>query len=253
MSEPRVITLYQIGFLGGMGGLLGGGLIALAMLIAGKLDIAKLAGTHSSGNPSSPIKVRGGSMTFRSKNSLWIAQNVPTPSSGSASGYCASVDDISFIELDDVVGVPPASPPYGVPTTFTNISKDWTLSLNGKENNGADGIEMWARTSFTCQGQTGNGPAMLLIPLTGTSGFYANSIDDVGKDHSERFADNYVDNSVSPPKTPCLGPNNNNTGDEDACERIKTLQLTLSSSDATPRVYNYTCPNGECSVYIGQQ
>ncbi len=59
MSEPKMIRTSQIALLGGVSALVGGGIIALVLIIVPKHEVVKLPLPVGGGNPSSPIKVPG--------------------------------------------------------------------------------------------------------------------------------------------------------------------------------------------------
>ncbi len=197
----------------------------------------------SSGSPSSPLMVRGGAMTFRTTD-----VNGWQPTGSITLPLCVNVDT-RFINFNQVVPVAPTSAPF-TPTGLSYITSAWTMAIYGRVPGGGkdsvNGILFTAQPNTICSTDS-SGTArssVKMSALSGNSGLYP--IDSLSDDKTDnrRFYDNTPATGGSPG---CIGAN----ADEDSCERIFRIVLTVPT--ATPTVYNYKCFNGDCSIGIGQK
>jgi hypothetical protein len=167
---------------------------------------------------NSPIKVRGGAMTFYTKKgNKWFK---------SGNGWCASVDtsQISFNGFDDVPDGP-------LQQTLTG---DWTIAILG--GNPSNGILM--QSGSNCNG---SGLPSVTITPTGHGDFYTSDLNlGTGGKSNKRYRD--ISPSCGTATT---------TNDEDACERMTSITITDS---AKPQPYKKigTCSDLDCSVFIGK-
>ncbi len=227
------------------------GLVAVAAVLINCIE--------SQPSTSSPIKVRGGSMTFR---------NVQKWNSAASNTYCTDNPDISYIEFKKVSA--DNSNPDGK-TTFPGLSSNWSIQFLGhdpRSHYGKDpsknGILVTAqfKSNKDCSGTNVTSESIIkLTPIGPYGDFYplTYSADDDGSTHSVRFMDKMPDQPAannSPAVPGCQGPSMLDpklSGDEDVCEHISKITLTLNYTDvvANQKIYNFKCPNGECEVGIG--
>ena len=124
-----------------------------------------------------------------------------------------------------------------------NINSDWTLKIEGRKNVGRpSGLGVWIKSQVgkSCSGATKKTSIVLTLIDPSSSAFYPDK-DPINEDGvAKRFQDK---------SEGCTGPNGQG-GDEDLCERISQVTLTITS---TGQNYLYTCPNGECIIGIGKQ
>jgi hypothetical protein len=205
--------------------------VGLIGVVIGILALKIYEHSSAPAGTDSPVTVRGGAMTVRTKDQGgWV--NIGNNS------WCTDIGDLGAfsISLDALTGTKPSTFPVGS-----------TLTINGRAGNNDDpdnGIQLTSQT-----GGCGNesGPSIKLSPITSatsTSFFYpdASSVnEDGGKIKAKRF---WNQNSKN-----CVGPNPaaTATGDEDTCERASTIALTVSGATST-----YRCKNGECVIGIGK-
>ena len=192
-----------------------------------------------------PVVVRGGAITIRTRDSGgWQNSNPP---------FCTNAD-ISFIELDDVGQIPPAtaagkgSAVARGDVTLSNIvptaADNWIITIYGRDTTGkvksGNGIQLTSK-STSCS--AGAGTSVSLTGLGGNGGFYQDgSIDDDGAaaSLSKRFRDSSCVPSGASPNL-----------DEDFCEHASEIDLVLTIG-GTSTTQKYSCVNGECEVAIGK-
>lgn len=208
---------------------------------------------------NSPLKVRGGSMTVRTIDK-WTSVSSSPPS------FCTNADT-SYIAL---VGVTPtsAAPSGPIPLALANIPpipnvRAWHIDIFGRDPNtqgkaSTNGIALDPQSS-SCSGTPNKMSVKLSVQPGGNSSFYASPVSpDDDNTHSQRFEDTTSDPNPPNGKFGCQGPVPNASssvpnGDKDLCERISSIVLTLDPDNTKKPVYAYQCPNGECSISIGQQ
>lgn len=214
------------------------------------------------GTPDSPIVVRGGSMTLRTKDTWY-----PNPPSDMKAPTCTNADT-SYIDLIDVKPVS-ASPSGPIPLTLSDIPAPWQLVLYGRSpkdgSQSKNGIILQSQSgACTGSGSTSTTSVSATLLNSNNTSFYpagdnANIDNDHGATHSVRFWDQTPDTGTTAATVGCQGPyppsvQSKVQGDQDVCERISVIQLTLTPPPpAQPTVYTYKCPSGECKVDIGSQ
>jgi hypothetical protein len=211
--------------------------------------LAGLTGCRFLGGPpkaNSPIKVRGGAMTFRS-TTQW------QPVSGQVAYYLdnANVSYISFTGVDPVGSAPPG--PLYPPGC-------WTMTLVGRNPNPSvvisNGITITALTSSCNHPTTYHS---LTLTGFGNGSFYPEKYkpDDDGT-YSERYMDTTPDvptTGTTAAVPGCQGPSGLGptlTGDEDFCERLSKITLILYTGATPGTPSTYKCKNGDCEIDIGQ-
>jgi hypothetical protein len=215
------------------------------------------AGTFKkfTGAGDSPVVVRGGAMTVRTKDTTngWQSQN---------NGYCTGITlatgtlYLNYEGLDKVPTNPTPTPFPTPPKGYVALTgNNWMLTLLGRNfprttpaqsNNGI------AITPVgSCNGLTG-ASVYIQLSLTGPNpGFYDSDVEGVAAAVTgKRFRDltPFVKGGTN-----CFGPNFNNpspsfpAGDEDVCERASLV--TLSNGGVLTN--SGFCTNGECVIGLG--
>lgn len=203
------------------------------------------------GGTNMPLKVRGGSMTVRTADSDGWQDVTTVPASPQ---FCTNVNP-SYIEL---TGVTPgaAVPPGPVPLVISKIPLNfvWQIDVVGRSPGGAsvsgNGIRLTSQSSG-CPTGSSSSSVLLSTQSGGNSAFYPNeSALTESNTHSKRF----MDTTAATATHPGCQSSPSSAGDEDLCERISKVTLTLTPpSGGTQITYTYKCPNGECSIGIGTQ
>ena len=173
--------------------------------------------------PQSPLKVRGGSMTFYTKDSWQPSSHDPANQP-----YCTFIDtsyvDVVFFTGNNFGDFP-----------LYNLSPNWTITIYGREKNGSDlssrGVKVTA--GMGCFNHD-TGRSSVTIEHVGNSEFY---------DHDLPPDTIYQDNRRFHDKG-CLGTDT----DLEACERIKKVEIRIPTRPHSP--YTFIC-NGECGVDVG--
>jgi hypothetical protein len=183
---------------------------------------------------NSPIKIRGGAMTFRLGAHYDWKSNHSQP--------CVNLSAFpTTIDLDGVV------PVGGAPANPSPLpSQDWQIDFFGhlrdKSAMSPNGIRV-AITHKQCDGSAGM--SATFTPENQNSTFYEfdqdNLYDEDGQTRIKRFKDKSCTSKPDP------------AGDEDNCEHIHSIYINKSiTSDPTAKPdYIYRCTNGECKVEIG--
>lgn len=178
----------------------------------------------------SPIKVRGGAMTFRSKNVTWQQGTV-----SGATSPCYFLDGVGISSISTDASYASG----GTAPSLNNLTAGWSMTLNGRNPSNPkqaspNGITIKTQDA-SCNGSV---HTMILLPLspTNAAAFYPGELQT-----EDGYMERFVDNSSS-----CQGPSGSRSGDEDLCERMSTISLVLAGSST----YNYLCRNGECEIDI---
>lgn len=174
------------------------------------------------GGSGSPVKVHGGAMAFRvTKDYTWYPN-------ASAAAYCLGYNPQS-ITIDDGGGTSGS-------ITSTTLSGSWMVVFRGALPSSplspsGNGIQM-KPSNTPCHG--GTGPSIQVTPWTANSAFYPTIVTENDRASAIRFQDT----------TPnvCFGPNSG-MGDEDQCERLGGIDVTVSGKKTTT-----TCVNRECNA-----
>ncbi len=247
MPEPKMITTSQIALLAGISGLIAAGCVTIALIVPLKHELARLVNPLNGGNPSSPIKVRGGALTARTNNG-WT--QIGKSSSGTPI-YCTGTDDVSWIEFFEAAGV------SGAPENPTKLKAGWTLQILGRTYTPASGatppMSSPSENGLTLTSQPNDCGGGKTSPYSVTLSVYENDGSTTNAQFYSDSATGTEDSSAAEKfqdmTSTCSGPDGG-SGNEDVCERASKLKLT--KADGTT-ILNYACPNGECSVYIGKQ
>lgn len=167
---------------------------------------------------NTPVKVRGGAMRIRTDPGLgqWL------PETG---GYCLAFAPTN-IALNEFVprisGSPISLPTSGVPWTLVMYGSDPTKPALSPSNNG---LKLEANTS-PCNGHTASNYAMH-VTLVNNAAIYPTIRTEVGGATSLRFEDTTPGVGGTP--SICSGPNGNPQGDEDGCERLSQVVVTIGA------------------------
>ncbi|HEX4321166.1 MAG TPA: hypothetical protein VHZ52_09700 [Acidobacteriaceae bacterium] len=223
MNGLRSIKLTEVG----LAGMLGGGVVAGVAALA----IALIPGIHrmwpmSGGSTNTPIKVRGGAMTFRypgdsQGNTQWHSYGT--------SGWCIPLDTTGGKVKLKIITDPdsdPDSDTSSVETVYT-LTGDWVVDLHGRlpdfTSDPSEGIEI--TPTATCNSNQ-NGIALTSIDKTQT-GFYPSDLPSDGQTYNKRYQ-----------RLTC--------SDEDKCEHMGSVNVTTGGKVKKP----VDCENGECIVKI---
>ena len=208
------------------------------------------------GPGDSPVVVRGGAMTVRTKDSVgWKGASVPFCT---GIGLTGGTLYFNYEGLDAVPGSP-TPPPVPFPVipkgSVALTGNNWQLTILGRnyvpnttpsQSRYGNGIVITPAAS--CTGATG-ASVYVQLALTGKyPGFYNSDLNEKGTRAGKRFRDF---TPLGTPGTNCFGPNSNSvppsTGDEDVCERASLV--TLNTGGGT--TYSGWCSNGECVIGLG--
>jgi hypothetical protein len=212
----------------------------------------KILGSGSGTN--TPLKVRGGAMTFRSGGKFGSDSAYPN-------GYCVKLN-FSYFELGDVDDVlrskhvPAVSYPNAA---YPTVSTSWQIDLYDRDPTGTSetprdsGIRIIA-TSNCVIGPAGTPPVagVTITPESEYSKFYDNNSDknlpdDDKTTYKKRFLDMYCQADHTMPSA---------NGDEDSCEHISSIYINNSPKNKKADVQanpigSYVCTNGECVIGVG--
>ena len=195
-----------------------------------KALVDKLEGVK--GTPDSPIVVRGGSMTIRTRDpGGWVDE-------GNKS-WCSDIPDLAYF------AIVPEPTTVSPPTSFPDGSK---LTINvraGSSDDLQNGIQLVSQSGGCTENDQSPSSIKLSLIDNASSDFYpySSSVNQEGggKEMAKRFWN-------TNPIDACAGPNPKSTatGDEDVCERPSRITWTVSGVTS-----HYSCTNGECIVRIG--
>ena len=207
-------------------------LLAVAGTALATFAAVKLYQILTSAPYDSPVKVRGGAMTFRTK------KNVPFQNLG-GDNYCVSLGAPSTVQIDLFQ---PGSDPSGIPDKSATLSNGAQIDFLGSTADGSNASSNGSRILITnnpCGSSTGL--IATLQPEGTSSGFYKNrnNASDEDDSHLVRFQD--LPCSQSPPSP---------TADEDTCEHLNTIYINSSPTSSPTSGTKWHCRNGECLVKI---
>jgi hypothetical protein len=189
--------------------------------------IASVPYTIKNAPGNSPVKVVGGSMTFRAKGgwtnvtgNIWKATNAP---------------DTSVIQLERVTYSGNSGQPDTV--TISNINVPWQIEVDGRTpdgtavSSGPNGVIVCVGTISvtTCTQSAGN---LQIVPI-GSASFY-------GADALTWDATQYQGVRYKDQTSPCDKAGH-------FCESIYQIKITLGNGSPI----TFLCPDGECRVNIG--
>lgn len=230
MPNGEKVGSLSIGLVGAAGALVA----AVITLIIARFEPSLLGLQRIRGN--SPIKVQGGSMSAR------VDKNTG-PWQVDGAGYCLAYAP-NQLSLNDTL--PKIS---GNKTQFTTSGTTWALVLYGADptqkvlSPSSNGIKM-EETTVACNGNTASGYAIHLS-LVNSAKFYPVIKQEKDGSSALRFEDTTP--GVGGDPSVCSGPNGNPNGDEDGCERLSQINVTIGSNSYGA----YDCQTRECSVELG--
>lgn len=200
----------------------------LQSLLVGVLVFSAAPLPLTAQSSDTPIKVRGGAMTFFSQGT-WSSKSKTSKS------FCTTLDpkDVTVVKVERFFDNEDRKD-----GALTLASPTWRIELRGhEEREGAhltpsqNGIVMQASPLDCSDKQTGM--ASVRISPLGSGGFYPSDLPHVGRYHGDRrFA------------STC-------TKDRDRCERI--AQIKVFDTDPTKPKHTFRCPDGECTLLIGNE
>jgi hypothetical protein len=173
----------------------------------------------------SPVVVVGGSITARTVGN-WNCASIP----------CVSGTNPDLSQLG-LVGVTAQS--NDEPFAWGNLAENWIVEILDRNPTATAGLKICSDMACSGTGALSSpGPVYLQPESATTSGFYpADAPNDTKTRHGKRFKDNGT-GSMS-----CASQG----VDQDLCEKIKTVRVTINSV-----VKTYGCPDGACKVEVGQ-
>jgi hypothetical protein len=212
------------------------------------------------GAGDSPVVVRGGAMTVRTKDATngWQSAN---------NGYCSDIKltgDTLYFNYEGLDIVP--GNPNPTPTPFNPVhngsvaltANGWDLKIFGRIYNSAgstqastNGIEI--TPVGRCNSLTGASVYVQLNLLGAPNAtFYGTDLEGTSAVVTgKRFRDQtpYVSGGTN-----CFGPNTSaaQAGDEDACERASLVTLS-NTVGTTTTTYSGWCTKGECVSGLGDK
>lgn len=227
--------------------------VALATVILVRLISILLAPAHG----DSPVKVRGGAMTFRTKSGGQFQQV------GTSNSYCVVLGATGTkLELDLFQpGNHQSNPNKSIALVPDHTQIDF-FGRNEKGKIKRNGNEIRVLITSSCNGM--QGVSATLTPV-GNSAFYLNQKNGTSQDgdddpstpdtsQSVRFQDLDCATSFPPlPQTPGGLPQNPN-GDEDLCENLGLIYVNSGpTTNPTSGDHWARCHNGDCSLEINVQ
>jgi hypothetical protein len=226
-------------------------IVATAVAVA-TLILARLISIALSSRPAdSPVKVRGGAMTFRTKSGGQFQQV------GASNSYCLVLSTTSTNLTLDLFQ--PGNHQSNPNKSISLVPDQTQIDFFGRNEKGKikkNGNEIRVLITSSCNGTQGT--SATLTPIA-HSAFYLNQKGDPSQDgddspdtsRSIRFQDlDCATNFLPIPQSPGAMPQNPN-GDEDFCENLGLIYVnsapttTPTSADPWAR-----CHNGDCSLEI---
>jgi hypothetical protein len=223
-------------------------LVATALLPIACRNIPQPKFRPKQPNQNSPVVVRGGSMAafavLPHASGDWQAVN-------SGSSYCLNVDNTT--NISSIVFTNEADASQNWPTPNTNLPQSiipWEVDVYGHlytypKGNISSG-DYWKIVSQAvgCPTPANPAPSGTSISVTGmgNAGFYP---------QAEMSPEgNYIGNIRFYDVTNgCQGVNANN--DEEFCERLAAVAITLDTNVPNQTPYHAHCADGDCSLTIG--
>jgi hypothetical protein len=227
--------------------------VALTAVLAaiGTRLILNLLTATTSGN--SPVKVRGGAMTFRTESGGQFQQV------GTSNSYCIVLSTTSTNLTLDLFQ--PGNH-QKTPNKSIALANQTQIDFFGRNEKGKikkNGNEIRVLISSSCNGT--QGISATLTPIA-DSAFYLNQKDGASQDgdddpnapdtsHSVRFQDlDCATNFLPIPPSPGAMPQNPN-GDEDFCENLGLIYVSSAPTTTPTSVDPWArCHNGDCSLEI---
>ena len=204
------------------------------------------------GPGDSPVVVRGGAMTIRTKDTTdgWVL---------SGAVYCTYIPTTTGLHLypsgvDPITSMLPAIPVP--PTPPLQLTGSWKVEVQGRKHlkglsitPSGNGIRLRPPNSASeCAPAPSGYVAIVLEKLSGNSDYYpvdsGVNEEPSSKEVAKRFQDITPSSDTS---TNCYGPNANagSGGDEDACERASKITVYTTGGP-----YYGRCTDGECILGI---
>jgi hypothetical protein len=241
MSNEKRVGFVSVGLVGVAGALVAGlATLAIAYLDPGLLGLQPIRG-------NSPIKVQGGSMSVSVKKSTGPWQVESVDAKNNPTEYCLAYAPTQ-ISLNDAVPETSGNP-IQFPTSSTGTLTAWTLTLYGADptqnvlSPSHNGFMMQESTN-PCKGATASGYALHLT-LVQNAAFYPIVKQEKDNSTAVRFEDTTPGVGGAP--SICSGPDGNPNGDEDGCERLSQIAVTIGATS-----YGlYDCQARDCSVDVG--
>ena len=181
-------------------------------------------GTPSPAPPQSPLKVRGGSMTFFSKGSWQPSIREPKNRP-----YCTFVDT-TYLDFYLFTGT------HFNDFPLRNLSPNWTVEIYGREKNGTTlssrGVTLKAGKG--CFGQSPDTTSVTITPMA------RSEFNSVVLQGDTFYTDNRRFHDLN-----CSGSDT----DLDACERIKKVVVTIPAHRNS--LYTFLCGH-DCEIDVGE-
>jgi len=227
-------------------------IIAVALAAIAAFVVARLIQlAFTGGSSDSPVKVRGGAMTFRTKSGQF--QQV-----GTSNSYCVVLSTTSTnVSLD----LYQPGNHTKTPNKSFSLTSQLQIDFFGRNEKGKvkrNGNEIRVLITSSCNGM--QGISATLTPV-GNAAFYVNQKNGASQDaddnpdtsSSVRFQDLDCAQNFPPTPTPG-GPVQNPNGDEDLCENMGLIYVN-SAPTTTPTTVDpwARCHNGDCSVEFNVQ
>jgi len=200
------------------------------------------------GPGDSPVVVRGGAMTVRTKDSVgWKGASVPFCT---GIGLTGGTLYFNYSGLETAKGY---APPQPTPIALTG---NWSVKIVGRLHNGADSTQASGNGVIitpvgSCSGASTEPDYVQLSTASNNSDFYAPDPALKEEPNATAYtAKRFMDKTpAGTPGTNCQGPSPkaSNLGDEDACERASLV--TIQTTSGGP--YYGWCSNGECVIGLG--
>lgn len=200
--------------------------------------------TPSSGGPigNPPVKIVGGSMTFRSYNQ-WNPSTSTSPVSTATSS--PNIIQLEHVQQPNATNISDLILPI--------CNSAWIVEVDARDNAG-DAISTTASGMKVCSdpacGLTGSNSTTIYLLPTGQGGFHSDPAASSPTPDVPNASDlplnpyyglRYRDKTISTSGSTCTW--------DGFCEHIFQVKVTIGSS-GTP--VTYACPDGECRVDIGQ-
>jgi hypothetical protein len=190
---------------------------------------------HVLSTNDTPIKVRGGSMTFFRKGTAWTQKAGPS--------ICAEVDNLSQVRTE---GFDDQKLPDGIIPGTTSAKNpvplplNWTLKIYGGEPSHKHGVELVSKHN-NCSGSDSTKNSVTITPFgdAKVTSFYDS---DMNKEpHSKKsYYIRFFDPNCA-----------TKTLDQDMCERVTSIQIFDNGVSPSAPSGFIDCPDLDCTVRIG--